>query len=533
MIGPRNTTEWHDAKWDVEGQHVVVCEIKYSDNIEYIEYIQNVISAEETVSYSSLTIEESENPFIFYKNLTKQIDWIRGQENLQQLSDEDEKAYQDRMKTLEQFKEKLKILLEKIPEDCRENFGQMHVKHIASIYNDSEDMSLRVGYFYNDKQVYIVDWTNPLDRICYGVYVGSGENRKEAVQQALACWDRDNRYPEGVIKGYAAVAESSDVAKEVTINDNQIIFGKDIIFGGIEINFDTDGKSELAALASIGLAMAIVAGVITVVMPIPGSRIVSGLIWSSIADSTRSAVINIADLHKDGFGNWKDDSSDILTIASNIFPADSQIEGSKWTCKTLSLVNINQKLTLIGEITSDSMQGVLVTEELAEAFYSVMSNKELPADVKLSQISSLMTRGLMDDVLLTVNLRGNANHFGALRNIITPPKILSQKEVNQFISGEKTFNKVKIERSLAEAPSETANSKNEPSQIQNKDSYNILPVPPNTVSNIVEKIKSITPYTKELYNSKVIYAKITDDKGSGKSFSAILPPEWQLAYMGN
>lgn len=298
LIGPRNTTEWHDATWNVEGQHLIVCEVKYSNKTEYIEYVQNVINANETVSYSSLTIEESENPFIFYKNLTKQIEWIRGQENLQQLSDEDEKAYQERMKTMEQFKEKLKFLLEKIPTDCRENFGQMHVKHISSIYNDREDMSLRVGYFYNDKQVYIVDWTNPLDRICCGVYVGNGENKEEAIQQAIACWDRDNRYPEGIIRGYAAVDELSGVAKEVTYNgDNQIIFGKDIIFGGIEIDFDTDGKSALdawsEALMSYGVGMAIVIGVITAVLPIPGSRVVSALIWSSIAATTadRKSVV--------------------------------------------------------------------------------------------------------------------------------------------------------------------------------------------------------------------------------------------------
>ena len=542
FIGPRNSTEWHNATWNVEGQHIVVCEIKYSDKIEYIEHMQNVISAKETVSYSSLTIEESENPFIFYKNLTKQIAWIREQEKQQQLSDEDEKAYQDRMKTLDQFKEKLKFLLEKVPTDCRENFGQMHVKHIASIYNDREDMSLRVGYFYNDKQVYIVDWTSPLDRIFCGVYVGNGENREEAVQQAIACWDKDNRYPEGVIRGYAAVAEASGVAKEVTSNDdNQIIFGKDIIFGGIEINFDTDGKSDLDAwsdaLASIGLAMAIVGGVITLIAPVPGSRAVSALIWSSIATSTASSVINIADRHREGFGNWKDDSFDILTIAGNIFSAGTLAAGSKWTSKILSLGNISQKqavkISLIGQITSDTMQGVLLTEELASAIYSVMSNKALPADVKLSQISSLMTRGLIDGVLLTVNLRGNANHFSAVNNKTTPIKKMSQEEINQYISNNKSFSKVDIETILPKGHSETASPKNSPSQIPSKDEVRQyrLPAPPNTVSNIVEEIKSITPYTKEMHNSKIISAKIPNDKGIREPFSAVLSPEWQLAYL--
>jgi hypothetical protein len=543
--GPQNSTQWNEVKWDIEGRHKIVCEIIYGNRKEYIEYIQNVINAKQSVAYSTNTAEESENPFIFYKNLTQQIDWILVQEKQQQLSAEDEQAYQNRMESLKLFKDKLKFLLDKVPADCRENFGQVHVKHISSIYGEREDMSLRVGYFYNDNEVHLIDWTNPVDRSFCGVYVGKGETKEDAIKQALECWDKDNRYPEGIIKGYAAVDKQFGVAKEVTFDDdNRIILGKEIIYGGIEINFDTDGKSDSDtlsdALASLGFAAIVVAGVITLVAPVPGSRVVSGLIWSSIAASTTSAVINIADRHSEGFSNWKDDSFDILTIVSNVFAGGTIIASAKWSSKTLLLTNISQKqavkITLIGQISADSLQGILITEELAEAIYSVMHNKTLPADIKLAKISALIKRGIMDGILITVSIHGSKKNLTALKNDPSPSKTtMSLEKIDRYISGEEHFPKPGIENSLSEIPSNIPSQKTESSPVPNRveNSNQVLPASPNTVSNIADEIPSLMPYTKDTQYNKTLSVQITYENGVEKTLSAIYPQKWELLSMEN
>lgn len=541
--GPRNSLEWNEAKWSIEGQHKVVCQIKYSNNTEYVEHIQNVINAKQTVAYSSNTFEESENPFIFYKNLSEQIEWIRREEKHQQLSDEDEKAYQNRMESIEKFKEKLKFLLDKIPNDCRDNFISVSVKHIASFYGDAESISLRVGCFCYDKEAYLIDWTNPLERIACGVYVGKGDNEEEAIREAINSWDNENRYPEGIMKGRIQYETN-----KMPIEDNKEDEGEETIkIEGeahlpqinvtpprlIEIEFETDGKSDLDTLSdflnTLALAAVIVAGIITLVAPVPGSRVVSGLIWASVAASTTSAVINIADRHSDGFSNWRDDSLDTLTIIANAFSAGTLSAGTKWVSKALILTNISQKqvvkITLIGQISADSLQGILVTEELALAIYSVMNNKEIPADIKLSKISALLSRGVIDGILITVNIHGNRQNLTALalKNETPPSRIMmSLEEVDQYISGKKVFNKVDIGASLSNKSKTKTPPEPNKMDVNNKIDKNIT-----MMENLVNDIGNLTPQMKDDQLTKPVTVQVNDN-GSKTTLSAIYSPKWLM-----
>lgn len=567
FLGPRNTLQWNEALWNIEGQHKVVCEIKYGNKTEYAEHIQNVINIKQSIAYSSHTDEESENPFIFYENLTQQIAWIREQEKQQHLSAKDEKAYQNRMKSLELFKEKLKFLLDKIPLDCRENFRHVAVKHISSIYKESESISLRVGCFHNTNQVYLIDWTNPIDRIFCGVYVGKGDTLANAANQAIACWNKDNRYPEGIIKGFTSVSETETegshkiesnytdttineaMATELTDTQKETELAHDIttlpniIVTALKIDFETDGESNLDtlsnALSSLALVTAVVAGVITLVAPVPGSRVVSALIWSSIAASTTSAVINIADRHSEGFGDWVDDSIDTLTIVANAFSAGTFAAGTKWASKALTLTNLSQKqvikLTLIGQISADSLQGIIVTEELAQAIYSVMNNQALPADIKLSKVSALISRGIIDGVLTTVSIHGSKKHFTALKNeSYSTPMNMDMKDIEQYIKGEKSFRKINIEEALdigSELPAQKTEPPREPNRVEPQ--HYTQSEKPKMVGNLANNMPTLMSLSADIPHGKVITVKLNDDNGEKKLFSAILPQEWQLLHMDN
>jgi hypothetical protein len=456
-----------------------------------------------------------------------------------------------RMKSLELFKEKLKFLLDKIPLDCRENFRPVAVKHISSIYKESESISLRVGCFHNTNQVYLIDWTNPIDRIFCGVYVGKGDTLANAANQAIACWNKDNRYPEGIMKGFTSVSETETegshkiesnytdttineaMATELTDTQKETELAHDIttlpniIVTALKIDFETDGESNLDtlsnALSSLALVTAVLAGVITLVAPVPGSRVVSALIWSSIAASTTSAVINIADRHSEGFGDWVDDSIDTLTIVANAFSAGTFAAGTKWASKALTLTNLSQKqaikLTLIGQISADSLQGIIVTEELAQAIYSVMNNQALPADIKLSKVSALISRGIIDGVLTTVSIHGSKKHFTALKNeSYSTPMNMDMKDIEQYIKGEKSFRKINIEEALdigSELPAQKTEPPREPNRVEPQ--HYTQSEKPKMVGNLANNMPNLMSLSADIPHGKVITVKLNDDNGEKKT----------------
>jgi hypothetical protein len=46
----------------------------------------------------------------------------------------------------------------------------------------------------------LVDITNPTDRRLTGEYTGQGKDSQQAIQSAIAGWDRGNRYPKGRLR---------------------------------------------------------------------------------------------------------------------------------------------------------------------------------------------------------------------------------------------------------------------------------------------------------------------------------------------
>lgn len=152
-------------------------------------------------------------------------------------------------------------------------------EHFDAVTQQRRALRVFAARLGNNRWV-LVDWTNPTTRGTTGEYEGLGSTPEEVLRKVLEDWDEDNRYPDG------GIIYSVDRIPRV------------MPFSG---NFETDGSSLWDNVSNcfewIGLGAAVVAGVVTLIAPVPGSQVVSAFIWPSILSGTGSAALNIGQRH--------------------------------------------------------------------------------------------------------------------------------------------------------------------------------------------------------------------------------------------
>ncbi len=124
----------------------------------------------------------------------------------------------------------------------------------------------RVGATDGEETWRLVDVTNPESRRLSGEYEGSGKDARTAILAALETWDEDNRYPTGRIK-LDIGAEAAGAAISHEMQTDGMSFWDSISEFFAEVGFWT-------GMGALTLA------VVTAVVPVPGSQIVSGLLWA-------------------------------------------------------------------------------------------------------------------------------------------------------------------------------------------------------------------------------------------------------------
>jgi hypothetical protein len=242
----------------------------------------------------------------------------------------------------------------------------------------------------------LVDITNPESRRLSGEYEGTGKDAREAILAALAAWDTRNRYAPGRI---------------------QLEIGAEAAGAPIAHTFQTDGMSfwdsvgEFFAEVGFWTGMgALAAGVVTAVVPVPGMRVVSALIWTSILASTAATTINLAQRHAEGMSTAREDAMDMLTIAGNILTG-------AWLSRARVLLNgqggtkIGTGL-LIGQLGTDGAQGIVLGIEYLEQYDRVMAieNPRQRTDALMELLRSAALAGGM----LFLSVQGAKKDLGHL-----------------------------------------------------------------------------------------------------------------------
>jgi hypothetical protein len=170
---------------------------------------------------------------------------------------------------------------------------------------------------------------------------------------------------------------------------------------------------------------------VTLVAPVPGSQVVSAAIWTAIFSSTAAAAINIGTRLDEGFSSWKANAFDILTIVANVFGGT----GAIWSRGAGALVTRGTgvvKFALIGAVTVDGVQGVMLGFDYAAQFDAIQKDPNIPPHERTKRLVALLTTAATNALLFYVNVKGTKNDIQNLnlrgRNTgdLTPAERLRQ-----------------------------------------------------------------------------------------------------------
>lgn len=235
----------------------------------------------------------------------------------------------------------------------------------------------------------LVDWTDPTEHTARGHYQGTGATDAEAINDAVDSWFANNRYPEGRL----------------------YIRGEPGTPGGLDRGGDTDGQTSLGSLSGwldlVATGLAVFAGVVTLVAPIPGSRVVSAAIWGGIVLSSTAAGIRIYERQTGNFGTARDDAIDSLTIVANLFTAGTV---SRWRAAgalrtAAQETNVNTYF-LVGQVSADVTQGALLATEYLEELNEILDDPDATPKDRTDRLLSFFGRLATDGACLAVSLRG-------------------------------------------------------------------------------------------------------------------------------
>ena len=385
--GPLGRPRWENASWSFEGVHHVVCRV--GDNGKFTDYVfeQQVAALKDVIASGPRLPFDKQDPDAALDAAARRIELIvafakqhpPATEELKKKNDEQLDArirYRDRMKKrLASTQGKPKFVIQ------AEHFDSSTQRRSSLLV-----FAARTG----QSEWKIVDWTNPMDQRTTGEYEGTGSSPTEALKAAFAEWDSDNRYPDGAIMYRADLPD----------------------VGSIRSSFETDGHSFWDSVATffayVGYGAAAVAGVVTLLAPVPGSQVVSVAIWTSIFSSTAAATINIGQRVSEGFSSVRANAFDVLTIAANMFGAT----GVLWSRGARIAVGASQagsgmmKMVLIGQVAADGVQGVLLGVDSADEIQRITDDGSLTPTEKVDRILEILRSLAIAGTLLYINVKG-------------------------------------------------------------------------------------------------------------------------------
>ncbi|KAB2877504.1 HNH endonuclease [bacterium] len=234
----------------------------------------------------------------------------------------------------------------------------------------------------------ILDTTNPAVRWMTGEYDGEGKNANEALLNALSTMAKGgNRYPEGSI---------------------QVEIGSDIAGEKIDYSMNTTGQNALDTVIQILDTLGFWTGIgallltaIGAIAPIPGTRVATALLWASLLSSSAAASLSIYQRHKEGFGDGTEDAMDALTIFGNVLAGTWMAGGRVVTNKQWGIPMA--KGLLIGQFSTDAVQGIILGDQYIEQYSSAMKIKD--PDTRARALMEVIRSASAASAMLIISMR--------------------------------------------------------------------------------------------------------------------------------
>ena len=423
--------QWTDARWDFVGHHRILAMIDHDGGRIDLEYPVHVVSPQAVADMAPAFGEETGAPEIVCRQMRAAIEAIRAIERRRPPPPDASGAYEKRMERREEYVGKLRGLLD--PTRGKERFpirAQYYSPHNARP-GGSEPQWLPLNAFlceYEPDHWMLVDWTNPASEVTCGIYDGWFGNRNRTPQEAISGWAWHNRYPEGII----LYEWDADYAGHPLRADRK---GR-LATGAVSVSgrFETDGASLAGEVSQvfdyIAFGAAVLAGVTTLVAPVPGSRVISAGIWTAIFSSTAAATINIAERRDDGFSNMRGDVFDALTIAANLLGAGAMLgtaaaagamaRGAVVSSRSLGIT----RGVIFASFGVEAIQGIIVAEASVHEVEEVMAAPGFAPDERLMALVRVVGQLAGTGALLMLNLRGTRRDAAnlTLANRHIPPE---------------------------------------------------------------------------------------------------------------
>lgn len=283
-------------------------------------------------------------------------------------------------------------------------------------------------------RVRIVDWTDASNEAYSGVYAGGGKTTAHALAGALLRWKDENHYAEGEVRFElpAEVAEVlGDAAQGGRLSPRIIArlsseVGIDLasFTSGLPLQgrFETHAPVDVAAvLDHVALASALVATAVMFAAPVPGSRAVAALLWTSAVAGAAASTVRIATRHERGISDPTATAIDVLGIVSSfmMLPGAAAVwrRGASIAVREALVHGTGQKvlkMSLVGQIGADGLQGVLIAADASKQLRALLENdRESPTD-RLEKAATLIAQLVATGALVVVGAHGNLDDIAKL-----------------------------------------------------------------------------------------------------------------------
>ena len=396
VLGPSGTTRWEEAVWSFTGLHKIVCDVEQDGTTVSVVYEQWVVPLEKALAEGPALREFAEDPKATFEATARLVKvFLAAGVASPPRNDKDRDEFNDRVAQLEAYRDKLELRLESTKNFLRRPFAAQHFDAETQKTKQLLVFISKVG----GKEWKIVDWTNPTVQAATGEYSGFGDTPEEGVRNAIEVWDKDNRYPDGAIR--LQVKPFAD------------------ILPAISTSFETDGSAQWDSISAffgwVGLGAAVVAGIVTLVAPIPGSQLASALIWTSILSGTAAAVVNIGVRANEGFSSFHADLFDVLSIVGNLFGAASLT--LVWSRGAMMLVRTEQGLlkgALIGQVLTTGVQGVILGKDFVDRFDKIQNDATLSPHKRTTQLIELFRQAATEGVLIYISVKATKSDLDTI-----------------------------------------------------------------------------------------------------------------------
>lgn len=283
----------------------------------------------------------------------------------------------------------------------------------------------------------IVDWTDPASDVYSGTHRGSGATVADAIANVLLNWRRNCRYPEGEVRfglppPLAEVLGAGARTGRLDANKQRLLFEKlGLTVHAQQSGLPLDGSFrappkpvDLATvLDGVTIAAALVAFGVTVCAPVPGSRVVSALLWTSAIAGAAGSTVRIISRYERDVSDPTATAIDVLGLVSSVLMIPSAMAvwraGAKIAVREAAVLGRGDrvlKMTLVGQITADGVTGVLIGKEGLARLHEVLEDGSKDPRDRLATVAKLVAQLVATGALVGIGAKANLDDLAALRS---------------------------------------------------------------------------------------------------------------------